>query len=145
MRSTVLVAHIFSGIAGLVIGPLVMRSPKRRGRHTSLGVVYQYATLGLCLTALGLVAFNPAVWPLAAIAVATEAAALLGWWVRRRAREGWVVPHISLMCGSYVSFVTAFLVVNIPNSPWPWIVPTVVATPLIARAVARRAPRPRLV
>lgn len=144
MRSIVLVAHILSGTLGLIIGPLVMRSPKRRGRHTSLGVVYQFTTLGLCTTALGLVALNPAVWPLALIAAATEAAALLGWRVRRRARDGWLRLHITLMCGSYVSFVTAFLVVNVPNSPWPWVVPTVVATPLIARAVAQRAPRPRL-
>lgn len=88
-------------------------------------------------TAVGLVAYKPGVWPLAVIAVLTEAAALRGRQVRRRAQPGWVRLHVSLMCGSYISFVTAFLVVNFPGSPWPWVVPKAIGTPLIIRAAAR--------
>ena len=44
--------------------------------------------------------------------------------------------HVGLMAGSYVSLVTALLVVNWSN-PLAWILPTVIGTPLIARATAR--------
>jgi len=40
------------------------------------------------------------------------------------------------MAGSYVSLVTALLVVNW-SSPLAWILPTVIGTPLIARSAAR--------
>lgn len=141
MRTVLLAAHIAAGAVGLVVGPLAMRVPKRRGRHTRLGVAYQLLTTTLCASALGLVVYRPDVWPLALIAIATEAAALAGWAVRRRAATGWLRLHVSLMCGSYVSFVTAFLVVNFQRSVVPWILPTLVATPLIGRA-ARRASVP---
>ncbi len=97
-------------------------------------------------TALLLVAAAPArLWWLGLIAVATEAAAVGGWAMRRRHPPGWLAWHIRLMSASYVSFVTAALVVNW-SSPLAWIVPTLVGTPLIARAAARAgAPRPRLI
>lgn len=139
LRNLVLAMHIASGVTGLVLGPLVMRMPKRRGRHTNWGMAYQVVTATLCATAVALVGFHPTVWPLAVIAVATETAALAGMAVRRRARPGWLPRHVSLMCGSYVSFVTAFLVVNFRGSFVPWILPTVIGTPLIARASARAA------
>jgi hypothetical protein len=142
LRGFVLAIHVASGVTGLIIGPLAMRAPKRRGRHTRLGAIYQVVTATLCSSAIVLVAFHPAVWPLAVIATATEAAALGGRRVRRRAKPGWLPTHVSLMCGSYVSFVTAFLVVNFRGSIIPWIVPTIVATPLIARASARAATTP---
>jgi hypothetical protein len=40
-------------------------------------------------------------------------------------RPGWLPPHISYMCGSYI---------------WvAWVLPTVVGSPLIARVAARYA------
>ncbi len=49
-------------------------------------------------------------------------------------RMSWLVQHIGMMVGTYISTLTAFLVVNInfiePN--WVvWILPTVIFTPLI--------------
>lgn len=72
------------------------------------------------------------------IAAATWAAALGGWWAARRRPPGWVTLHLNLMCGSYISFVTALLVVNLGfGSLIAWIAPTLVGAPLIARANAR--------
>lgn len=134
--------HIVAGTAGLLVGPAAMLAPKRGGRHPQLGLVYQAIVALLACSAIGLVALSPArLWPFAAIAVATEAAALGGWFVRRRHRPGWLPVHVSFMCGSYVSFVTAFLVVNW-HSPLAWILPTVVGSPLIAVAARRAAPAP---
>ncbi len=51
-------------------------------------------------------------------------------------RPAKVSVHIGAMCGSYVSFVTAFLVVNIDGPIW-WFLPTLVGSPLIAWASKR--------
>ncbi|GAC1532163.1 MAG: hypothetical protein NVS3B12_09410 [Acidimicrobiales bacterium] len=140
MRTVVLIVHVTAGTTGLVLGPLAMRAPKRRGRHTKLGVAYQWATGALCLSAIALAALKPALWWLGVIAVAIEVAALGGWAVQRRRRPGWVRLPVSLMCGSYVSFVTAFLVVNLGLGSWlAWVAPTMIGSPLIARAAARAA------
>jgi hypothetical protein len=136
LREVLLAAHITAGTAGLLIGPIAMATPKRRGWHTRAGIGYQVAVALLTTTAIGLTAFAPGrLWPLALIAVATETAALVGWRAQRRRTPGWLPRHVGFMAGSYVSFVTAALVVNWPN-PFSWILPTVVGTPLIARAAA---------
>ena len=143
MHSFVIMIHVAAGSLGLLVGPAAMLAPKRAGRHPALGLAYQALTATLCLTAFGLVAYRPALWWLGVIGAATWAAALGGWWVRRRHFAGWLTWHIGLMCGSYISFVTAFLVVNLGlGSPLAWIAPTLVGTPLIARATVRSL-RPR--
>ena len=108
-----------------------MRANKGPGLHPRLGVHYQRLTAGLSVTAGALVYFRPRVWPLAVVAAVTEAAAFGGWWMRVHQPHDWLRHHISLMCGSYVSFVTAFLVVQNQHALWPWILPTVVGTPCI--------------
>ena len=140
LHTTLLSAHIAAGGAGLALGPVAIAVPKRGAWHPRLVVAYQVVTAVMTLSALGLVAMAPArLWPLGLVAAATEAAALGGWVVRRRHASGWRPRYIGLMCGSYVSFVTAALVVNWA-SPLAWVLPTLIATPLIARA-AKRATR----
>ncbi|MGC9665928.1 hypothetical protein ACNTMW_05155 [Planosporangium sp. 12N6] len=142
MRTVLLAVHIAAGATGLLLGPAIMLAPKRPGWHPRLGLVYQALVALLCLTSIGLVAFKPWLWWLAVIGVATWAVALAGWWMRRRRPAGWLPMHISLMCGSYISFVTAFLVVNLGlDSPVAWVLPTVVGSPLIALAVVRATGR----
>ena len=139
MHTPLLVVHVSAGLVGLVLGPVAMLAPKRPGRHTRVGVAYQAVVATLAVTAIGLAMLRLVdLWPFVFIAVATEAAALGGWWAKRRRFKGWLPVHVNLMCGSYVSFVTAFLVVNW-NSWLAWVLPTIVATPLIARASRRAA------
>lgn len=138
MRMILLLIHISSGSLALAVGPVAMLVPKRPGRHPKLGIGYQILVALLSASAIGLAVLKPALWWLGLIAGATEAAALAGWWMRRRHRPGWLPLHISLMCGSYVSLVTALLVVNLGvGNPFAWTLPTVIATPLIARRVYR--------
>ena len=138
MHTFVIMVHVTAGSLGLLVGPAAMLVPKRPGRHPWLGRAYQGLTAALCLSAFGLVGYKPSLWWLGVIGAVTWAAALGGWWVRRRRFNGWLPWHIGLMCGSYISFATAFLVVNLGlGSPLAWIAPTVVGTPLIARATVR--------
>jgi hypothetical protein len=140
MRTGLLVVHILAGSLGLLIGPAAMLAPKRAGWHPRLGIAYQAVTSVLCLSAFGLVAEEPSLWWLGVIAAATWAAALAGWWTRRRRFNGWLLWHIGLMCGSYISFVTALLVVNLGfGSPVAWVAPTLIGSLLITRTSFRVA------
>jgi hypothetical protein len=141
VRTVFLIPHIAAGGVGLLAGAVALFAPKRRGRHVQAGTVYQGATVVLNVSALGLVVLDPSLWWLGLIALATQVAAASGWVVARRRRPGWLVWHVNLVAGSYVSFVTAFLVVNI-DSLLAWFVPTLIASPLIARASARAVTSP---
>ena len=49
-------------------------------------------------------------------------------------KQQWLVRHIGMMLGGYISTFTAFLVVNFTNVQYPilvWLLPTVIGTPLI--------------
>jgi hypothetical protein len=140
MRTLLLTVHISSGTLGLVSGPFAMLVPKRRGWHPRIGRIYQLCVALICATAIGLVVMQPALWWLGLIAAVTWAAALAGWQVRRRRPPGWLPWHISLMCGSYISLVTALFVVNLGvHATIAWVVPTAVGSPLIAFAAYRAA------
>jgi uncharacterized membrane protein len=135
MHTVFLAVHIAAGATGLLVGPLAMRAPKARGRHTRLGTVYVVAVEGVAVSAVALAALHwQRLWWLALIGVATGAAAGAGLVVRPRQL------HVSLMLGSYISLVTALLVVNF-GTPAAWIVPTVVGSPLIAWTARRAAIR----
>lgn len=139
LHSVLLALHITAGLAGLVLGPVAVAAARHPGHHGLAGVAYQAAVVAVTLTALGLVALAPTrLWGLGVIAVATSAAALAGGEVRRRRRPGWLPVHIRLMGGSYLSLVTAALVVSW-SSPLAWILPTMLGAPLIAAAVHRSA------
>jgi hypothetical protein len=139
LGTVVLAVHVAAGVAGLVLGPLAMTAAKAPGRHTRAGAAYQEAVAVVTMSAVALAALAWArLWPLAVIAVATEAAALAGWWLARRRVAGWLRWHVGLVCGSYVSLVTALLVVNW-SSPLAWVVPTLVGSPLIAVTAHRAA------
>ena len=142
MRMFLLTTHIAAGSLGLLAGPMAMLMPKRPGWHPRLGLAYQLLIALLCLSAGGLVILKPSLWWLGVIAALTWAAALGGWWARRHQPRGWLQLHVSLMCGSYISLVTALLVVNFPGSPVAWVAPTVAGTPLITWTNIRLARRP---
>jgi len=140
VRGLVLVAHVGAGCAGLLVGALALAVRKRPGRHVRAGVAYQVVVALMTTTAVALaVTATPTRWGLLVVAVATEAAAAVGWVVARRRRPGWLPLHVSFAAGSYVSFTTAALMVNW-SSPLAWVLPTLVGSPLIART-ARRAGR----
>lgn len=136
-RAPLLALHIAGGSAAIVFGAAALLAPKRGGRHPRCGVVYQGALAATAVSAIGLAALAwQRLWWLAVIGLATEACGLGGLVVRRRARPGWLPWHIRLMGASYISLLTALLVVNW-GSPIGWIVPTAAGSPLIARAAAR--------
>jgi uncharacterized membrane protein len=59
-------------------------------------------------------------------------------------KNKWLLRHISMMLGGYIATFTAFIVVNISlqSLPWlPWLLPTIVGTPLIAYWTKKYQPK----
>jgi hypothetical protein len=147
LRDPFLAIHIATGTTGLILGPLAMRAPKRRGPHTRLGETYHWIMLTVCLSAAGLAILAwDRLWWFLAIAAFSYANALVGYLAAKRRRPGWLRAHIGGMGGSYIALVTALLVVNIGQQlPVVWILPTVVGSPVIAWIINEvdRGRRPR--
>ena len=112
-----LIVHIGFGIVALVVGPIAMTARKVRGVHTRIGELYHWVVFA------GSYAF-----------------AFLGYWSAKRRWNNWLRYHLTGQGGSYIAMLTAFLVVNWESitgtsgisSPWAWILPTIIGSPLIA-------------
>ena len=66
----------------------------------------------------------------------SDLAIAAGWWKPKSGKLSWMFAHGGKMGGSYISVVTAFLVVNIEfdAAPWlMWLLPTVIGTALLTR------------
>lgn len=156
-----LAVHIPAGLAAVISGALAATAPKRCGRHTRAGTIYYWAIAVVFATATAMAAIRPARdWYLALLGALAFALAAAGRDYRRHPdRRPWNrwpghIPHILAMGGSYTVLLTAFYVDNGKNLPlWDrlptvayWVLPALVATPVIARSAARhRHPRPAAV
>ena len=135
-HAMVLAVHIAAGGCGLVFGVPAMRAAVMGSQRNRSTVAYQAAVTVLTVTALALAAMSwNRLWAFAAIAVATEVAVVGAWWTARRRLGMWRPWYVRLLCGSYVSLVTALLVVSW-GSLSAWVLPTVVGTVLVERAAS---------
>ena len=141
----VLAVHVAAALTALVSAVIAAVSAKGGTRHIRAGRLYYRALIAVFVTALALTALRPAEdWYLALIGAAALAAAYLGVRHRRQHRPG-DTGHIVGMGASFAAMLTAFYVDNGPHLPlWDrlptpvfWVLPGLVATPLIVRAVRR--------
>ena len=132
-HTVALAIHVACGCAGLVLGPVAMFSRKRRGTHTRAGEAYHWIFLLLFFSAVALAILNwDQVWWLAFVGAGSYGLALLGYLAAKLRWRGWLRAHIAGQGGSYVAMITALLVVNTGgNSPLPWVLPTLIGTPII--------------
>jgi hypothetical protein len=126
VHGVVLGVHIAAGVLGLVLGPVALLR-RASGRWLA---AYQLAVLGVCATALALVAKKPSLWPFALLALGTAALVIGGH--RAEARDRFVRQT----GGSYISLVTALLVVSWGTLA-AWLLPTLLGVPLVEWAAAR--------
>jgi uncharacterized membrane protein len=129
----ILAIHIAAGTTGLILGPLAMRAPKRRGPHARLGETYHWMMLAVCVSAAGLAVLEwHRLWWFLPIAVFSYANALVGYVAIKRRPPGWLRLHVRGMGGSYIALVTALLVVSTRAQLLvAWFVPTIVGAPII--------------
>ena len=137
LRSVLLGVHVGAGAAGLLVGPAAISAALHDRRRTRPGHAYLAAVTVLTATAVGLAALDPgALWPFLLLAAGTQAAV-----VGARSVDS-LATHIQLVCGSYVSLVTALTVVRW-GTLLAWVLPILVGTALVEWAASStRRPRP---
>lgn len=139
-RDGLLLVHVGLGTAGLLLGPAVLVT---RGAVRAVAARgYLVAVGGVVVTAVGLVALDPAgLWWLLPVAGATAATTVLGVrsWSSRPA--GWPTACAHLLGGSYIALVTGAFVGGTGN-PLFWVLPAVVGQWPVAVAKRRLAALP---
>jgi hypothetical protein len=100
----------------------------------ALGIAY------LAATAAGelMLSIRPALTGIAAIAIAFASNDVLGL-AAPRMKNGWLLSHFAAMIGSYVSAVTAFVVINAHDVPMMvrWVVPSLAGGSVIVAYTLR--------
>jgi hypothetical protein len=146
MFSAFLYLHIAAGTVGLVLGPISMFAAKRRGLHTSFGLIYFYMMALVCASAAALAILNWAKsWWFLFVAAFSFAFAWRGYRAAKARGQGWLRSHISGMLGSYIAMTTALIVVNASSMPGYgsvpdivyWLLPTIVGAPFITMTAKR--------
>ena len=148
MFKIVLIVHALAGLMGLIVGPVAMFAKKRKGLHTFSGLIYFYLMTFVCISGGTLAILNwQRSWWLLFVSVFSYAFCLRGYLAEKQRSPQWLKKHISGMLGSYVAMSTAFIVVNVGRvdvlKTLPpllfWILPTVIAVPLIKRTIKKFA------
>jgi uncharacterized membrane protein len=147
--------HVLAGATGLLVGPIVLWAPKRRGIHTALGTVYLAIVATVCISAAILAVLRWSTrWWFLPIAIGTFACAAIAYWAARRRPRGWLIVHVGAQIGSYTGMTTAFVVNNWEGltgvrgvtSPLAFLIPmslgTAVGVWLMWQVHAGRRPRP---
>ncbi len=136
LHTALVTAHVGAGAAGVLLAGPVLLAPKRAGLHPRLGRVYLGALALMCVTALGLAAYDPIrLAGLALLATGTAAAAGTGVRLAHRRPRGWYRRHVRLMGGSAIAFLTGFAVQLADGHLLAWLAPTLVGVPLIERSM----------
>jgi hypothetical protein len=145
----ILAVHVMAGLTAVVGGAIAALSRKGGARHIRAGRWFSRAITVVVATATALAILR---WRqdyyLFIIGAVAFAAATIGRQYRRRHGED--TGHIVGMGIGYTAMLTAFYVDNGPHLPlWDrlptaafWVLPSVIAVPLVVRAV-RRAQRAR--
>ena len=148
-----LAVHVIAGLAAVITGAIAALTRKGSPRHIRAGRWYYRAITIVFATATALAAMRWAQdYYLLILGAVVFTAATIGYLHRRRHRPG-DTGHIAGMGIAYTAMLTAFYVDNGPHLPlWDrlptlafWILPSVIAAPLITRAIIRarnRPPRP---
>src|SRR5689334_20575913 len=140
-----LAVHVLAGLTAVITGAIAALARKGSPRHIRAGRWYYRAITVVFATATALAAMRWAQdWYLLIVGVVAFTAATTGYLHRRRHRPG-DTGHIAGMGIAYTAMLTAFYVDNGPHLPlWDrlpvlafWLLPSVIAAPIIARAIIR--------
>lgn len=109
----IFVSHVAVAFLALAVGVVAAFARKRPGLHTRSGLAYFWTVSAVNSTGAALAILD---WernaPFLAIAVSTQAFAVLGVLAARRPGRRWLIAHATGMVGSYVQIFGAFVVNN---------------------------------
>jgi hypothetical protein len=130
-HTVALVIHIAAGVAGVLLGPVVLYCAAA-GRITRFAGVYHASVLLVCVSAAVLSVLDFAnLWWFLLVAAGSYAFALRAFTAARRRHPGWLPRYIRGQGGAYIALWTAIIVVSVNDLPVVWLIPTAVGAPLI--------------
>lgn len=133
-----LLIHIAAGVAGVLLGPVVLYSAATGG-VTRFAGAYHASVLLVCVSAAVLSMLDFAnLWWFLPIAAGSYAFALRARIAARRRGAGWLPRYLRGQGGAYIALWTAIVVVSVNDLPMVWLIPTAVGAPLI-EWIAHRA------
>ena len=154
----ILALHGIGSLALLGLGVAIALRPKgRQARHRELGRLY--AKVSLPILVLGFVIglrHWPSLTPFQIVVPPTMISVGVGWWAatsagRRRLGPAWIRVHVGGMGGSLIAWCTGFSFQVADRAGIPtdepaimvvlFAVPTIIGSPIINRAIARRESR----
>lgn len=149
----ILTVHVVGGVALLATGVGAALAPKgRHSVHPVVGRVYVALLVVVLVTGMVIGARRPGVSPFEVATPPTLVMGLVGFFaarrpLRRRLGSAWKRWHIAGMGGSLIGVVTASTFQVVPRVAGTsaavlvltWVLPTLVGSALIARAIAREA------
>ena len=137
---SIVAVHVVAGLTCTVAGIVAMLSPKRCGRHPSVGTVYYW---GLVVVFLSMAALSFLRWPannhLFILGVLSFSAGTVGRMAKRRLPPGgWAFTWLAWAFRTFL-LLTAFYVDNGPHLPiWRslpplahWLLPSIVGLPIL--------------
>jgi hypothetical protein len=136
-----LLVHIAAGVAGILLGPLVLYFVAARG-VTRFADAYHASVLLVCVSAAVLAVLDFAsLWWFLLVATGSYAFAVRAVIAARQRRPNWLPRYIRGQGGAYIALWTAVVVVSVNQLPLVWFIPTAIGAPLI-EWLAHRARTP---
>jgi len=125
--------HVLAGAAAILFGFGAMSVKKKQGWHTQIGNLYHAAFVVVAVTASALAILNwKSLWWFLPVAIFSYAFALLGFLAAKLKFKNWLRFHLLGQGGSFIALFTALLAVNFGSiSILPWIIPTLIGTPIL--------------
>ena len=143
---SIVAVHVAAGLVCTIAGISAMLTPKRAGRHPTVGTVYYWSLVVVSVTMTALSILR---WPhnthLFVLGIFSFSAGTVGRMAKRRLWRAWLRLHIAGMAVSYILLLTAFYVDNGPHLPlWRslpplafWLLPGLAGLPLMVWALRR--------
>ncbi|MDQ3476757.1 MAG: hypothetical protein M3492_10615 [Actinomycetota bacterium] len=143
IHTVILALHIAMGVVGVAFGPFAI-AEVARGRVNWLTSGYHLSVAGVCASAVGLAALDPArLWWFVLIAAGSYFFAARAMRDIRSARVQWQGRAVRGFGGAYIALWTAVVVVSLPAQPLLWAIPTAIGIPALewfATRIVRRLP-----
>lgn len=133
LHTLLVVLHVSTAVAGLLLGIGAMSVRKRRGLHTLIGNIYHAIFIVVALTASLLALLDwGRLWWFLPVAVFSYAFALLGFLAAKSKGKNWLRLHVAGQGGSFIAMCTAAVVNNFGYMGWlAWGVPIAIGVPVL--------------
>ncbi|HWV15257.1 MAG TPA: hypothetical protein VN030_07475 [Cellvibrio sp.] len=133
IHTVLLILHMLTAVAALLLGMGAMRVTKQKGWHSRLGNLYHWLFVIVAATAALLATLDwQRLWWFLPVAIFSYAFALLGFAAAKYRWKNWMRWHVTGQGGSFIAMSTAAVANNLGHLGWlAWLAPTAIGVPIL--------------